>query len=71
MRELSHFFHIPLLVPVTLFPRYFGVPLYWSLQFIKTKDQNNAKLCTKIYGITNDYKADNLAWNEHTWQLNA
>ena len=31
----SHQFHIPNFKPVTLSPRYFGVPLYWSLKFIK------------------------------------
>ena len=40
-------FHNPISAPVTLSPRYFSVPSYQSLQFIKTKDQNNVKLCTK------------------------
>ena len=35
MHELSHQFHILNFKPVTLFPRYFNVPLYWSLRFIK------------------------------------
>ena len=31
----SHQFHIPSSKPVTLSLRYFSVPLYWSLKFIK------------------------------------
>ena len=38
---------------------------------LKTISQNNVKLYTKIYGITNDYKADEIALNEHSWQLDA
>ena len=45
MHELLHKFCITIFTPVTLSPRYFGAPLYQSLQFIET--QYN-KTSTKI-----------------------
>ena len=38
--EPTHQFHILISEPVTLSPRYFGVPSYWSLQFIKIEWHN-------------------------------
>ena len=39
-------FHIPISMPVTLSTRYFSVPSYQSLQFIKN---NITEMSTKIY----------------------
>ena len=37
MHKPSHQFYILISESVTLSPRYFGAPLYWSLKFIKNK----------------------------------
>ena len=73
MHEPLHEFRIPISMPVTLSPRYFGVSLYQSLQFIKN---NISKISTKIdktntYNKIGDYKIDDMAVNKHKQQLDA
>ena len=48
MHGPSHQFHIPNSKPVTLYPRYFSVPLYQSLKFI-TNSMLNQFIYKRLY----------------------